>query len=50
MEIYFSDLTEKAQKRLLKAAGIKDPKETNWDVFPITEITEVYVEDEEILL
>lgn len=50
MEIYFSDLKEEVQKRLLKAAGIKDPKETNWDYFPIAEITEICVDDEEILL
>lgn len=31
VEIYFSDLTEDAQQRVLAAAGIKDPKEANWD-------------------
>lgn len=35
-EIYFSDLNESAQKRLLEEVGISDPKEMNWDVFPIT--------------
>lgn len=29
--IYFSDLTEEAQQRVLAAAGIQDPKEANWD-------------------
>ncbi len=31
-EIYFSDLTPEAQERALEAAGIKDPKEANWDL------------------
>ncbi len=30
--IYFSDLNEDAQKRLMDAIGIKDPKEMNWDI------------------
>lgn len=35
--IYFSDLNEDAQKRLLELVGADDPKEENWDidVFPI---------------
>lgn len=37
-ELYFSDLSEDAQKRLLEAEGVSDPKELNWDVFPITSI------------
>ena len=32
MEIYFSDLNENAQKRLMEEVGITDPKEMNWDV------------------
>ena len=35
IEIYFYDLKEEAQKKLLEQAGIKDPKEANWDVWPI---------------
>lgn len=31
-EIFFSDLNEDAQKRLLKAVGENDPKEMNWDI------------------
>lgn len=31
VEIYFSDLNEKAQKELLEAVGATDPKERNWD-------------------
>ena len=38
IEIYFEDLSEAKQKELLKAAGIKEPKEANWDIFPITEV------------
>ena len=35
VEIYCSDLTQDAQKRLLDGYGMKDPKEGNWDVFPV---------------
>ena len=31
-EIYFSDLTEDAQKRLMEAVGITEPSEMNWDI------------------
>ena len=31
-KIYFSDLNEDAQKRLLEAVGQKEPKDMNWDV------------------
>ena len=31
-EIYFSDLNEDAQKRLMEAVNIEDPKEMNWDI------------------
>lgn len=36
-EIYFGDLNEDAQKRLLDAVGVESPKEMNWDtgIFPI---------------
>ena len=30
--IYFSDLNEDAQRRLLEAIGESDPKEMNWDM------------------
>lgn len=38
--IYFSDLNEDAQQRLLTYAGIADPSEANWDmdVLPIASI------------
>ncbi len=38
VEIYFDDLKEEAQRALLEAYGISDPKEMNWDVFPIDTI------------
>lgn len=31
-EIYFSDLNEDAQKRLLKAIGAETAAEMNWDI------------------
>lgn len=31
-EIYFSDLNEDAQQRLMETVGITDPKEMNWDI------------------
>ena len=31
-EIYFSDLNEDAQKRLMEAVGITSPSEMNWDI------------------
>lgn len=36
IEIYFWDLVPETQDAILDAAGISDPKEANWDVFPIT--------------
>ena len=37
-EIYFSDLNEDAQQRLMEAVGITDPREMNWDIdiIPLT--------------
>ena len=37
-ELYFDDLTEKAQEELLRKAGLKSAEDNNWDVFPITVI------------
>ena len=31
-EIFFNDLNEDAQKRLMEAVGIDDPSEMNWDI------------------
>ena len=38
-EIYFTDLTPDAQKRILEFEGVKDYKDLNWNTFPITIIT-----------
>ena len=48
-EIYFSDLNEDAQKRLLEAVGVSDPKEMNWDldIIPIAYYPIPYDEDED---
>ena len=43
-EIYFSDLTEEAQKKFLEVEGIENPEEANYDVFPIASIE---IEEEE---
>jgi hypothetical protein len=34
-EIYFRDLKEDCQKKLLQFYSIDSPEEMNWDVFPI---------------
>ena len=34
-EIYFSDLTEQAQKEFLEVAGLQSAEDGNYDVFPI---------------
>ena len=38
--IYFSNLNEETQRRLLEAIGAKDPSEMNWDmdILPIAEL------------
>ena len=33
--VSFSDLKPEAQKRLLDSYGMTDPREGNWDVFPV---------------
>lgn len=38
VSIYLHDLTLEAQKKVLDAAGIKNAREANWDVFPLTEL------------
>jgi hypothetical protein len=35
VEIYFKDFTEEKQAEILLAARVQDPKELNWDAFPI---------------
>jgi len=44
VEIYFSELKEEAQKKVLKALGLKTPEEGNYDVFPLFVLEKV--EDE----
>lgn len=34
-QIYFRDLKEDCQKKLLQFYNIDSPEEMNWDVFPI---------------
>ena len=46
-ELYFSDLTEEAQKSFLEKAGLNSAEEGNYDVFPITEIEFDNEDDEE---
>lgn len=31
-DIFFSDLNEDAQRRLMDVVGITDPSEANWDI------------------
>ena len=38
VEIFFLDLSSEKQNDLLKLYEVKDPKEMNWDVFPISRI------------
>ena len=44
-EIMFSDLEPTAQEELLRIAGICDPKEANWDVFPVSVIS-IHTDDD----
>ena len=44
VEVYFDDLTLSAQKKVLEEAGITDPKEANWDIFPIATYEIEYTE------
>lgn len=37
-EIRWEDLTKDAQKELLKAFGMDNPRDLNWDVFPVATI------------
>jgi len=46
VEIYFRDLTPKAQSHLLKEFETT-AKEENWDVFPIAEIEREMEEDQD---
>jgi len=35
LQIFFNDLTEEAQKRVLEFYKIESPEDMNWDVYPI---------------
>jgi hypothetical protein len=45
-EIFFGDLTQLCQRKLLDAYGISDPIIMNWDVFPVVTIPTPRNEDE----
>lgn len=36
LDIYYRDFLRETQSAILEAAGIQDPRETNWDTLPIT--------------
>ncbi len=38
MEIMFDDLTDDAQRRLLKEANVSSPEEMDWDTIPVAEV------------
>jgi hypothetical protein len=44
LELYYNDLTPKAQKKYLEVNGVSDASELNWEVSPIAIIE---VEEEE---
>lgn len=46
MDIFFSDLNEDAQKRLLELVGAKDASDMNWDM-DILPLFTFMVEDED---
>ena len=49
-EIFFSDLNEEAQRSLLEALGIDDPKEMNWDMDVFSVATFPIEEEEDMIL
>ena len=36
LDIYYRDFLPETQSAIFEAAGIQDPRETNWDTLPIT--------------
>ena len=51
MKIMFDDLTDKAQARLLRMAGVSSPEELNWDTLPVAEVElfeDIEADDDEI--
>ena len=47
MEIMFDDLTEDAQRRLLKEANVSLPEEMDWDTIPVAEVKFDLVDEED---
>lgn len=39
LDIYYRDFLPETQSAILEAAGIQDPRETNWYTLPITILT-----------
>lgn len=39
VELYFENVDNQTQQKLLNEAGIDNPEEANWDVLPIATIT-----------
>jgi len=37
-EIFFEDLKEDCQQRILEQFGISSPEKMNWDIFPLATI------------
>ena len=48
ISINFYDLKEEVQKEVLKLAGVKDPADLNWDVWPMCVFEINTDEDEEV--
>jgi hypothetical protein len=44
--IYFDDLKEEAQDRVLKAYNLERPKDANWDIIPLMELPVFNFEEE----
>ena len=45
IDIYWDYLTKEAQERVKQKLGISDPRERNWDIFPVA--TLFFYKDEE---
>ena len=48
ISINFYDLKEEVQKEVLKLAGVKDPADLNWDIWPMSVFEINTDEDEEV--
>lgn len=38
VELYFHDLNESGQEKVMEAAGVKNPSEMNWSTNPFADI------------